>query len=174
MTERVSIEDLLKFLNRCSIEPALIWVLPHLYDKKAQYEVQWSFSKSAEENFHIRKVGEATWTQLSAEELVKILSIEKVDLAHLEFQLLRTICVQAVCSHYYIERASELIGRDRVMAAIKIISEFSPSSLNPPPPSPPPPPQNSPNPPHLSLVKKKKQKSNKASKSKSSKSKPKK
>lgn len=124
--KRASIEDLLEFLNSSSIEPNLAWIVPHLYNKKVEYEVLWIYDKTEEFNFHIRQKGQkGAWKGMTASDLVKMMTIEKVDLSNFEFQLLRVICIQAVCSHYYIERSGELIGKEKIEEAIKLITTFT-------------------------------------------------
>ena len=77
------------------------------------------------ENFYIREKGESAWKNMTAVNLVKFMSTEKVDLVYFEFQLLKVICIQAVCSHCYIERAGELIGKDKIEEAINLITSFT-------------------------------------------------
>ncbi len=123
---RTSIEDLLRFLNSSSIEPNLAWVIPHLYDNAIEFEILWIYDRDEEYNFNIRKKGESgPWKGMTPQDLVKMMTIEKVDLSNFEFQLLRVICIQAVCSHYYIQRASDLIGEKKIQEAIKLITSFT-------------------------------------------------
>ena len=127
---RTSLNDLLTFLNRSSIEPNLAWTIPHLYNKKKEYEIQWIFNLVAEENFYIREKGESAWLNMTSEDLIDYMNIEKLDLIYFEFQLLKVVCIQAVCSHCYIERAGELIGKDKIEEAIKLITSFTEEKEN--------------------------------------------
>lgn len=129
--QRATIIELLTFLNKSSIEPSLAWVIPDLYNKKIEYELQWIYDRAGEDNFYIRKKDhDEYWKQMTAEDLYTMMTVEKLDLASLEFQLLRVICVQAVCSHYFIERAGDLIGKERIEEAIKLITNFTDTHID--------------------------------------------
>lgn len=112
------------FLNKFSTEPSLGWTIPHLYDKNTQVEVHWMYDKTTQYNWYLKKKEDEAWNNFPAAEMVTYLIDKKLDLSHFELELLRVICVQAVCSHYYIERASELIGKDKIDSAIKVITEI--------------------------------------------------
>lgn len=119
------LEEYLIFINKCSIEPSLQWTGHHLYDKST-YLIKWILDKKQTENFFIKKTDdkEEIWLAFTAKDLIDFLNNNKIDLYDFEFQILKTICVQAVCSHYYIKRAEELIGRDRVDAALGMITSL--------------------------------------------------
>lgn len=125
--KRTSLEELLDFINRSSIEPNLAWTLPHLYDKDREFEVQWIYNALSSDNYYIREKGESSWKTMTGTDLIYLMTTEKIDLIFFEFQLLKIICIQAVCSHYYIERAGDLIGKDKVTEAINLITGFTES-----------------------------------------------
>jgi hypothetical protein len=119
------LEEYLNFINKCSIEPTLLWTTKHLYDKST-YQIKWILDKKQIENFFIKKTEdkEEIWLTFTAKELVDFLNKQKVDLYDFEFQVLKTICIQAVCSHYYIKRAEELVGKDRIETALTMVTSL--------------------------------------------------
>lgn len=123
--ERTTLEELLEFLNKSSIEPNLAWTLPHLYEKEREFEVQWIYNALSSANYYFREKGESAWKTVIGKDLISLMKSEKVDLTYFEFQLLKIICIQAVCSHYYIERAGDLIGKDKITEAINLITGFT-------------------------------------------------
>jgi hypothetical protein len=122
--EDQTIEGYMNFLNKFSTEPNLGWLVPHLYNKDMEAEIHWLYDRSTLYNWYLKEKDEDTWENLTSEEVVDQLINRKFDLSHFEIELLRVICVQAVCAHYYIERAGELVGKDKIEAAIKAISEI--------------------------------------------------
>lgn len=121
MKEKATIEELIEFLNRSSIEANMGWEIPHLYNPDKTFELQWIFSSTSTETFYIRITGDDIWLNMSGLELIDFMNDENLDLVYFEFQLLKTICIQAVCSHYYIRQAGDIIGKDKIEDAINLI-----------------------------------------------------
>ena len=127
MTRR-TIEELLEFINRFSYERNLSWDISHLYEDDISFEIQWLYDRSTDMNFYFRKITkdeEKVWTNTTYGGLFQLMQDEKVDLSNFELQLLKSIGVQVVCCHYYMERASDLIGADKVEQIVKLIDEIA-------------------------------------------------
>jgi hypothetical protein len=120
--ERQPIENLLEFLNRYSTEPGLVWNVSHLYDKE-EILVQWIYDKTTKLNWYFKLKSEETWTTSDISGLMNFLIAQKADLSQFELEVLKIICIQAVCAHYYIEKAGELIGKDKIDLSIEALKE---------------------------------------------------
>ena len=127
MTRR-TIEELLDFINRFSYERSLSWEVKHLYEKETVFEIQWIYDRTTDLNFYFYKAEkdqDKVWTNTNGDGLMQLLLDEKADLANFELQLLKAIGVQVVCCHYYIERAADLIGADKIEQIVKLIDEIA-------------------------------------------------
>lgn len=85
--------------------------------------MQWLFDKTTSFNWYFKKKQEDTWNVCPSAELLQYLIDEKADLGRFEIELLKVICVQAICCHFYIEKANELIGKERVDGAIRLMNQ---------------------------------------------------
>jgi len=117
-----TIVQMLEFINRFSTEPVLGWIIPHLYDLE-EYEIQWLYDRSTTLNWYVKQKSADVWNNVTATQLEQYLIDEKADLNHFEFEILKIICVQAVCAHYYVEKAGKLVGKEKIEAAIKLMYE---------------------------------------------------
>lgn len=124
MSKKYTINELLEFVNRFSIESSLSWKIGHLYREEIDFEMYWIYDKSTLSNWYIKKSIDKDWLNMTSTELVKYLVEQKIDLVKFELQLLRDICMQAVCSHYFVLKASELIGEDKVNASIEVMVDL--------------------------------------------------
>lgn len=123
--KKYTLDQLLDFVNRFSTENTLSWSVPSLYRKTQIYEIHWIFDRATEKNWYVKKQDENDWQNLTASELLQLLIDKKCDLTKFELFLLKDICIQAVCAHYFIEKASDLIGKDKVDAAIQVMAEIT-------------------------------------------------
>jgi len=120
--ERQSIENLLEFLNKYSTEPNLLWNVPHLYEKE-EILVQWMYDKTTKLNWYFKLKSAEIWNVSDIRSLMSFLIEKKADLSQFELEVLKIICIQAVCAHYYIEKAGELIGKDKIDSSIEVLRE---------------------------------------------------
>lgn len=123
--KRYTLDQLLDFINRFSTENTLSWSVPSLYKRSQVYEVHWIFDRATDKNWYAKKQDDNDWQNLTASELLQLLIDKKSDLTKFELLLLKDVCIQAVCAHYFIEKASDLIGRDKIDAAIQVMAEIT-------------------------------------------------
>lgn len=123
--KKYTLDQVLDFVNRFSTENTLSWSIPSLYKKSQVYEVHWIFDRTTDKNWYAKKLDDSDWQNLTASELLQLLIDKKCDLVKFELLLLKDICVQAVCAHYFIEKASDLIGKDKIDAAIQVMAEIT-------------------------------------------------
>lgn len=123
--KRYTLDQILDFVNRFSTENTLSWSVPSLYKKNQIYEIHWIFDRGTDKNWYAKKIDDSDWQNLTASELLQLLIDKKCDLVKFELLLLKDICVQAVCAHYFIEKAGDLIGKDKIDAAIQVMAEIT-------------------------------------------------
>lgn len=121
--DRPSIESLLEFLNRFSTEPNLSWTISHLYEKEIEIQIQWMYDKTTKLNWYFKLKSAEIWNVSEIDGLMSFLVAQKADLSQFELDVLKIICVQAVCAHYYIEKAGDLVGRDKIDSSIELLRE---------------------------------------------------
>lgn len=130
MKKKIIIDDLLSFLDRASIEPQLVWNISHLYTKE-NFKIQWIHGSEDGPSFFLQKTGQDEWLNLDEKQLLEVLIKEKANLTEFQFELLKTISIQISCSHYYIEKATELIGKDKVKSIVDMTNKIIGSSKDP-------------------------------------------
>jgi len=124
MSKKYTIVELVEFINRFSIEQTISWKINHLYKDKINFEVYWIYDKTTLNNWYVKKSDSDDWLNMIGPNLIKYLVEQKADLGKFELQLLKDICIQAVCSHYFVLRASDLIGEDKVNASIDVMLDL--------------------------------------------------
>jgi hypothetical protein len=124
MSRKYELGDLLEFVNRFSIESSLSWTVPHLYKPKTHFEIYWIYDKTTQLNWYTKKNNDKDWYNMAAQDLLHHLIESQADLSNFELYLLRDICMQAVCSHYFVLKASELIGEDKINASIDVMLDL--------------------------------------------------
>lgn len=122
---RPTILQLLQFINKFSFERGMQWTIPNVYQQKIIYEICWIHDKTTDLNWYFKEFATNQWHNVTAEDLIHKITTLKLDLVEFEIQLLKDICVQAVCSHLFIEKAAELIGQDKIDSSIQLLKEIT-------------------------------------------------
>ena len=123
--KRATILELLDFINKFSFERGLRWSIVNIYQNQISYDICWIHDKATENNWYMKQSDETEWVTYNPTDLINQMNLLKLDMIEFEIQLLKDICVQAVCSHYFIERASELIGKDKIDSSIELLKQFT-------------------------------------------------
>jgi hypothetical protein len=121
---RISLENLLDFINKYSTEPGLHWQIPHIYQSETIYEIHWTCDKTTEFNWYLKKNKDEIWSILNLEQLINKTIDEKIDLAIFEHKVLMDICFQAVCCHLFIDKANELLGKENLDRATSEVRDL--------------------------------------------------
>jgi len=121
--DKQSIESLLEFLNRFSTESSLSWTVSHLYESEIGFEIQWMYDKTTKLNWYFKTAATEIWNTADVDGLMDFLIKNKADLSQFEIDILKIICLQAVCDYFYIEKAGEMIGKDRIDSSIQLLKE---------------------------------------------------
>jgi hypothetical protein len=124
-------KELLKFLDKASIEPHLFWKIPHILNSKILFDIQWVQGKDSKSSFYFKTSDEESWKEVNAEQLLSSLAKEGADLEYFEMMAKKVILTQSILAHYYIEKAGNLVGPQNIQSAIDMISNVAKNMKNP-------------------------------------------
>ena len=125
MTKKLTLEELLEFLNTTSIDSSMEWEAPHLYEDTT-FQIRWIYDKQTLDNFYVRvkEDEDEDWLNVGEKDLIALLIANKADLSKFELQLLKTICSQTSCCYYYIEQVKALIGKEKTEKITSMVDEI--------------------------------------------------